>query len=89
MLPSLTYTEIGFEIPAVISIIRPGRGSGANFIKCMTPDGDMVDPQTTLEGQFLDLAIGEREGQVPADREQDHFRLILTPRPLPARAGSP
>ena len=39
----------------------------------------MVDPQTTLGEQFLDLPIGEREAQVPADREQDHFRLKLAP----------
>src|ERR1700758_5309290 len=39
----------------------------------------MVDPQTTLGEQFLDLAIGEREAQVPADREQDHFRVKLAP----------
>src|SRR5580693_9164813 len=39
----------------------------------------MVDPQTTLGEQLLDLAIGERKAQVPADREQDHLRLKLAP----------
>ena len=39
----------------------------------------MVDPQTTLGKQLLDLAIGERKAQVPADREQDHLRLKLAP----------
>jgi hypothetical protein len=39
----------------------------------------MVNPQTTLGKQLLDLAIGERKAQVPADREQDHLRLKLAP----------
>src|SRR5271157_6046873 len=39
----------------------------------------MVDPQTTLGEQLLDLAIGEREAQVPADRKQDHLRFKLAP----------
>jgi hypothetical protein len=39
----------------------------------------MVDPQTTLGEQLLDLAIGERKAQVPADREQDHLWLKLAP----------
>src|ERR1700757_1217698 len=39
----------------------------------------MVDPQTTLGEQLLDLAIAERKAQVPADREQDHLRLKLAP----------
>jgi hypothetical protein len=39
----------------------------------------MVNPQTTLCEQLLDLAIGERKAQVPADRQQDDLRLKLTP----------
>src|SRR5208283_1991000 len=39
----------------------------------------MVDPQTTLGEQLLDLAIGERKAQVPADRKQDHLRFKLSP----------
>jgi len=41
----------------------------------------MVDPQTTLGEQLLDLAIGERKAQVPADREPE---VILLPSPSPA-----
>ena len=39
----------------------------------------MLDPHITLGEQFLDLPIGEREVQVPADPEQDNFRLKLAP----------
>jgi hypothetical protein len=37
----------------------------------------MVDPQPTLGEQLLDLVVGKREAQVPADRQQDHLRFKL------------
>jgi hypothetical protein len=39
----------------------------------------MVNPQTTLGEQLLNLAIGELKAQVPANREQDYLRLKLAP----------
>jgi hypothetical protein len=34
-------------------------------------DGDMVDLDTTLGEELLDVAVGQAEAQVPADCEDD------------------
>jgi len=36
--------------------------------------GDVVDLRPAFEQQFLDIAEGEVEPQVPADRDDDHLR---------------
>ena len=35
-------------------------------------DGDVVDLDAALGEQFLDIAIGQAEAQVPAHRQHDH-----------------
>ena len=35
-------------------------------------DGDVVDLDAALGEQFLEVAVGQPEPQVPADREHDH-----------------
>jgi hypothetical protein len=35
-------------------------------------DGHVVDLHPALEGQFLDVAVGQAEPQVPADGNNDH-----------------
>jgi hypothetical protein len=36
-------------------------------------DGDVVDLDTPLGEQLFDVAIGQAEAQVPADRQHDHI----------------
>jgi hypothetical protein len=36
-------------------------------------DGDVVDLDPALGEQFLDIAIGQAEAQVPADRQHNHI----------------
>ena len=35
-------------------------------------DGDVVSLDTTLGEEFLDVAVGQSEAQVPADRQDNH-----------------
>ena len=37
-------------------------------------DRDVVDLDAAFGEQFLDVAVGQAEAQVPADREHDHLR---------------
>jgi hypothetical protein len=37
-------------------------------------DADVVDLDAALGEEFLDVAVGEAEAQVPADRQHDHLR---------------
>jgi hypothetical protein len=34
----------------------------------------VVDLDTALGEEFLDVAVGQAEAQVPADRQHDHLR---------------
>ncbi len=36
-------------------------------------DSDVVDLDPALGEQFLDVAVGQREAQVPADGQDDHL----------------
>jgi hypothetical protein len=36
-------------------------------------DGDVIDVDAALDQQFLDVAIGQAKGQVPADGDDDHL----------------
>jgi hypothetical protein len=38
-----------------------------------TIDGDVVDLDPALGEQFLDIAVGQPEAQVPADRQHNHI----------------
>ncbi len=42
-------------------------------------DGDVIDGQSALAHQFLEISIAERVSAVPADAEQDDVRGIVTP----------
>jgi hypothetical protein len=54
----------------------------------------LVDLDATLDQQFLNVAVGQIEAQVPADRDNDHLRREPEPgerrlrRQPQARAGS-
>jgi hypothetical protein len=37
-----------------------------------TVDRDVIDLDAPLSKQLLDLAVGQAEAQVPADRDDDH-----------------
>src|SRR5271167_966318 len=43
------------------------------------PDGDVVDRKSALGKEFFHLAVGQREAQVPANRQQDDLRFELPP----------
>jgi hypothetical protein len=47
----------------------------ANSAESQDPpvDGDVVDPDAALGQQLLDVAVGEPEPEVPADRHNDHI----------------
>jgi hypothetical protein len=36
-------------------------------------DGDVIDDDTVLSQQFLDIPLGQAVPQVPADRDRDHL----------------
>jgi hypothetical protein len=43
------------------------------------PDGDVVDRESALSQEFLDVAVRQGKTQVPADRKQDDLRFKLAP----------
>ena len=43
------------------------------------PNGDVIGAQVSFGEQLLDVPLGKREAQVPADRKQDHLRFKLAP----------
>jgi acyl-CoA synthetase (AMP-forming)/AMP-acid ligase II len=51
-------------------------------------DGDVVDLDAALGEQLLDVAVGQAEPQVPADREDDHVGWEAEPGKGGPREGS-
>src|SRR6476646_7919565 len=43
------------------------------------PDGDVIDRKSALDKQFFHVAVGQREAQVPPNRQQDDLRFELPP----------
>jgi hypothetical protein len=51
-------------------------------------DGDVVDLDAAFGEQLLDVAVGEAEAQVPADRQHDHIRREAEPAKADRGMGS-
>jgi hypothetical protein len=49
-------------------------GEQAREAKHPPVDGDVVDLDTAFGEEFLDVAVGQTEAEVPADRQHDHIR---------------
>src|SRR5208337_2517676 len=68
--------------PAVVGRSEPRSQSALNFWGVTLdppPDGDVVDQKSALGKEFLHIAVGKGEAQVPADRKQDDLRFKLAP----------
>src|SRR6266516_1720520 len=53
---------------------RPGRLDELRSEPLHPPvDGDVIDSDTALGQQFLDVTVGKSIAQVPADRDRDHL----------------
>src|SRR5271166_4788364 len=68
--------------PAIVGRSEPCSQSALNFwgVTLDPPlDGDVVDQKSALRKEFLHIAVGKREAQVPADRKQDDLRFKLAP----------
>jgi len=44
-----------------------------------SPDGDVIHREPTLGQKLLDVAIGKREAQIPAGRQENDLRFKLAP----------
>jgi hypothetical protein len=44
-----------------------------------SPDGDVIHREPTLGQKLLDVAVGKREAQIPADRQENDIRFKLAP----------
>ena len=67
---------------AVVGRSEPRSQSALNFWGVTLhppPDGDVVDRKSALGKEFFHLAVGQREAQVPANRQQDDLRFELPP----------
>src|SRR6202022_4171652 len=68
--------------PTVVGRSEPRSQSALNFWGVTLhppPDGDVVDRKSALGKEFFHLAVGQREAQVPANRQQDDLRFELPP----------
>jgi hypothetical protein len=62
--------------PAVAHGVPAGTASlGQQRLEALHPavDGDVVDLDAPFGEQFLDVAVGQAEAQLPADRQHDHL----------------
>ena len=41
--------------------------------------GDVIDRKSAFGNEFFHVAVGQREAQVPANRQQDDLRFKLAP----------
>jgi hypothetical protein len=48
----------------------------------------VVDPDTTLAEEFLEVAVGQAEAQVPADRQHHHLGREAEASEGPSAQGS-
>jgi hypothetical protein len=63
------------HLPAVSHAMPAGPGGvGKQRREAQHPavDGDVVDLDATLDEELLEVAVGQAEAQVPADRQHDH-----------------
>ena len=64
------------HLPAVTDAMPtwPG-GFGQQRREALDPpvDGDVVDRHSALSQEFFDVAVGQAEAQVSADRQHDHI----------------
>jgi hypothetical protein len=75
------------DLPLVSDGVPTGPSSlGQQWREPLDPavDRDVVDLDTTVGEKFLDVAVGQAEAQVPADRDDDHVG-----REAEAREGGP
>src|ERR671912_1710027 len=65
------------HLPAISHAMPAGSGGVGNQRRepqHPPVDGHVVDLDATLDEQLLDVAVGQAEAQVPADRQPDHIR---------------
>jgi hypothetical protein len=65
------------DVPAVANRVPAGPGGlGEQRREPLHPavECDVIDLDASLGEQLLDVAIGQAEAQVPADRQDDHVR---------------
>src|SRR5271166_3407532 len=70
------------HLPTVVGRSEPRSQSALNFWGVTLhppPDGDVVDRKSALGKEFLHVAVGQRELQIPANRQQDDLRFELPP----------
>jgi hypothetical protein len=64
------------DLPAITDAVAAGPGSlGQQGREALDPavDGDVVDLDAAFGQQLLDVAVRQREAQVPAHRQHDHI----------------
>src|ERR1700722_6990546 len=68
--------------PTVVGRSEPRSQSALNFWGVTLhppPDGDVIDRKSALDKEFFHVAVGQREAQVPPNRQQDDLRFELPP----------
>jgi hypothetical protein len=73
--PGDFHVRLVDESPVTRRVAGEPRGVGQQRREPLHPadDGDVVDLNTTLNQEFLNVAVGEADSQVPADRDDDHL----------------
>src|SRR5271165_1584433 len=81
--PLALNPDVGLiHLPTVVGRSEPRSQSALNFWGVTVhppPDGDVVDRKSALGKEFLHVAVGQRELQIPANRQQDDLRFELPP----------
>jgi hypothetical protein len=73
--PVASHLHVGLvDLPAIANAVATwSRGVGQQWREPQYPavDGDVVDRDAALGEKFFDVAVGQAEAQLPADRDDD------------------
>ena len=76
--PVASHLHVGLvDLPAIADAVAAWpSGIGQQWREPLHPavDGHMVDLDAALGEEFFDVAVGQAEAQVPANRDDDHLR---------------